>query len=152
MKKIIDKIEKSLNGTLIFLYFTILVVTFLQVLFRYVLNAPLIWSEELLRYVFIWATFIAAGVELGNGTHVRIDAVVSMFGTRLRKFLNMFAYILVAVFLIFVLVIGIDLVKEIFMTKSSALKIPFGLVYGALPVGSLIGIIFIIKAVFKKDK
>ncbi|MEJ2134846.1 MAG: TRAP transporter small permease subunit [Desulfofustis sp.] len=34
----------------------------LQVFFRYVMNAPLYWSEEIARYAFVWLVFIGAAI------------------------------------------------------------------------------------------
>ena len=41
-------------------YAVIVVVGFAQVVFRYVLESPLSWSEELVRYVFVWSVFLTA--------------------------------------------------------------------------------------------
>src|SRR5574341_1452640 len=42
----------------------------LQVVFRYVVNYTLPWSEELARYVFLWASLLGACVALGRGAHL----------------------------------------------------------------------------------
>ena len=38
-------------------------VTLAQVIFRYVLAAPLPWSEELARYCFVWIVFLGGAVD-----------------------------------------------------------------------------------------
>ena len=38
----------------------LLIVMSAQVLWRYVFNDPIYWSEELARYLFVWLTFLAA--------------------------------------------------------------------------------------------
>jgi TRAP-type C4-dicarboxylate transport system permease small subunit len=50
----------------------ILVTMVLQVTFRYVLNAPLVWTEELARILYIWACYLGAPVALRRGNHVTI--------------------------------------------------------------------------------
>ena len=42
-----------------------LVVVTLQVWYRFVLNDPLAWSEELARYLFVWSSFIGSAVGYG---------------------------------------------------------------------------------------
>lgn len=43
--------------------------------FRYVLNSPLTWSEELARYLMIWIGLVGASVTMRHGEHIRINAV-----------------------------------------------------------------------------
>jgi len=44
----------------------------LQVLFRYVLNASLAWSEELAKGLMVWSVFLIAPFGYRNGVHVAI--------------------------------------------------------------------------------
>ena len=39
-------------------------VTLSQVFWRYALNAPLIWSEEAARYLFVWVALVGAGLAM----------------------------------------------------------------------------------------
>ena len=55
----------------------LVVVVVASVLFRYVLLAPLSWSEEVGRYLMIWVGFLAASIAIQQGMHVGIDFVVS---------------------------------------------------------------------------
>ena len=42
----------------------VVVVTLLQIVLRYAFNAPLIWSEELARFLTVWMTFLGAAIIL----------------------------------------------------------------------------------------
>ena len=42
-----------------------------QVVFRYVLNKPLPWSEELARYMMVWIASVAAAEAYGVGQPCR---------------------------------------------------------------------------------
>ena len=43
-----------------------------QVFYRYVLEAPLPWTEELARYLFVWAAMLAAAVSVGRNDQFNI--------------------------------------------------------------------------------
>ena len=45
------------------------VVLFLQVIFRYVLELPLPWSEEAARYAMVWLGMFAAVITARKGLH-----------------------------------------------------------------------------------
>ena len=48
------------------------VVTCLQVIYRYVLNDALIWAEEICRYLLVWTSFLAAGLAFRTALHFQI--------------------------------------------------------------------------------
>ena len=50
----------------------IFVILILQIAFRYVLNAPLVWPEEAARYLYIWVCYLGAAVALRRGSHIVI--------------------------------------------------------------------------------
>ena len=47
-----------------------IVVNLAQVLWRYVLNDPLEWSEEVMRYTMAWVAFIAGSAAVFRGEHM----------------------------------------------------------------------------------
>src|SRR3954452_8399124 len=51
-------------------------VTFAQVITRYLLGDPLIWSEELARYLFVWVSMIGAALAIREGGHFGLDLLI----------------------------------------------------------------------------
>ena len=54
----------------------IVVIMGVQVFYRYILNNSLIWTEEVCRNLFIWATFLFAGPALRRGQMISIQALM----------------------------------------------------------------------------
>lgn len=54
----------------------VLVVMTCQVISRYLLNAPLAWSEEFARYSFVWISYIGCAYCVGVDGHTSITALV----------------------------------------------------------------------------
>src|SRR5215213_5279139 len=51
----------------------IVVITLASVWWRYVLNAPLAWPEQVSRILFVWISFVGAAVLYRERLHVAID-------------------------------------------------------------------------------
>jgi len=51
----------------------------LQVFFRYVVQAPLFWSEELARFLLIWSVFAGATFAFRHRTHMSIDLILRFY-------------------------------------------------------------------------
>jgi TRAP-type C4-dicarboxylate transport system permease small subunit len=58
MKKFFLVYDRFIENTLSFLYFTLIIVIFLNVVSRYIINLPFMWAEELGRYLFIWIVYL----------------------------------------------------------------------------------------------
>lgn len=62
IRNISNQLNKGAEYLIIGLIAAISVLIFTQVVFRYVFNYSLFWSEELGRYTLIWITFIGASI------------------------------------------------------------------------------------------
>ena len=64
MQILFSWMDRTINWVLALLMAAMVVVITAQVWYRFILNDPLSWSEELGRYLFVWISFLgaAAGV------------------------------------------------------------------------------------------
>ncbi len=58
---------------LVAMFIVLLALMLIQVLFRYFLELPLPWSEEMARYVFIIVTYLGASIAVANNGHIEIN-------------------------------------------------------------------------------
>lgn len=91
---------------LIVLMIGMLVFGFLQVFSRFILRAPIGWSEELLTYSFTWASFIGASMAIYTNSHFSVDLLTRKFSPKLAKAVSILMWILICVFSLFILVMG----------------------------------------------
>ena len=55
------------------LFFFMLMLIFAQVVSRFFVKYPLVWSEELIRYVFIVCTYLGSAIAIQQSSHIEID-------------------------------------------------------------------------------
>ncbi len=138
-------VDRLLGGAAIALLSTICVVLLLQVVMRYFFASPLAWSEELARYLFVWLTFLGAALAFRLRAHIAVDVVTELLNRRgsvlPARVLNGAIQGIVLIFLIAILLGGINLVQQTSGQVTPGLRIPMAWVYLAIPVGSLIMIL-----------
>jgi hypothetical protein len=69
-------IYRATASLVVLLMAAMIAVIGLQVFCRYVLNASLIWPEELARYAMVWVTCLASALAVRQAAHVGIDSVI----------------------------------------------------------------------------
>jgi TRAP-type C4-dicarboxylate transport system permease small subunit len=131
------RIEKAAGGLLLLL---LTATIFLQVVFRFLFDFPLAWSEELSRYSFIWLTMAVAPI------CVRLKANISTgtsqyFSRRNRLIIETVCCALTLVFAVVLLVWGSMLLEVVKLQRSPAIGLPMYWVYGAIPAGAALTII-----------
>lgn len=128
---IIRTVEYALAGFLCLM--TVLII--MQVFYRYALNDPLTWSEELARLCMIWLGFLGSAVALSRGTHIRIEGLDVFLPVGLRKTVERVVEFLGAMLLLVMVVESVKLVLNTRRQFMAALQIPVGYMYGAILVG-----------------
>lgn len=66
----------------------------MQVVLRFAFNQPYAWAEEVTRYLFVWTVFLGAIVGLVNGSHVRVDFLSQILGSRFERFSRRLGWLL----------------------------------------------------------
>jgi TRAP-type C4-dicarboxylate transport system permease small subunit len=113
----------------------------LQIVFRYVFNASLSWSEELALFLFTWVVLLAGSVGVREHMHVRLVLVRDLFPPCGRKCFDFVAESLTVAFGLLLVVKGADYI-EITAAQgmvSAAVRYPLQFLYLAAPLaGTLI--------------
>ena len=132
-------LESSL-GTLVEFPAAMLVVAEIVTLFagvvsRYVLQRPLIWSDELASILFLWLAMLGAVVAFRRSEHMRMTAVVASARPAVRAWLDVVATCAALAFLLLVVVPSYQYAYEESFITTPALQISNSWRAAALPVG-----------------
>ena len=127
---------KVLHGSGIVLFIGMCLLVLAQVVARKFFE-PLVWSEELARYVFIWVAFLGWVIAGHNKSHIRISLVTDCAGPRLKMALGLFADLAVVVFALIFVVKGWQLVRNNLDIETVTLFFDFWVVYLIIPVSAL---------------
>jgi TRAP-type C4-dicarboxylate transport system permease small subunit len=132
---VLNTVVKHMAG---FLLAAMTVVVFLQVLFRYVFDAPLDWSEELATFTFAWMALLGAGVGLKYNQHPSLDIFQSRFPPILQKIAQVLVNLAVMFMLIVLCIYGWKLTMVMRMQTMAALGYSVAFIYIILPISAII--------------
>lgn len=107
----IERIQLVICGTLMF---TIMVLTFCMVFWRYVLNNSIVWAEEVLRYLMIWAVLVGAGLTTRQDDHVCMDVLQTAFERwpKVRAIHYLITRIIVFLFMLYLIGPTLELIQK----------------------------------------
>ena len=136
MQAFMDKIGKVEYFLVAVMIAVMAIVNFLQVVFRYVIEGSLPWSEELLRFLFVWTTFLGAGIGVRKGAHLGLTIIVNNLPSKLKKFVVFINYLICIAFSAIIGMLGLSVVsmQAEFNVRSSAMVLPMYWISLAIPV------------------
>ena len=88
--RIVNAIEE---GLIAFLFAAMTLVTFSQVVSRYVFNAGAVWALELTTYLFAWMVLIGISYGVKVNAHLGVDAFVRLFNSRVQRIFALIAVV-----------------------------------------------------------
>lgn len=133
LKKILLNLDQILMAAAMAVVCILLMV---QVFFRYVLNSPLIWSEECARYTFVWIVMLGLGYNVRTGNNISVSLLTSHLPKTAQKVLDFVTDLVVAGVYICCLPPILQYLSMQSRIKSTAMRMPMGL----LAVSVLIGV------------
>jgi C4-dicarboxylate transporter DctQ subunit len=95
ISRIVNRLEE---GAMAFFLGVMVVITFSQVVARYVFNSGAVWALELTTYVFAWLVLIGVSYGVKVGAHLGVDAFVRIAPARYQRWLILLATLLCCVY------------------------------------------------------
>lgn len=149
------KFRLMLDKVLAVLVVTIMAVLVLDVLWqvasRYILKNPSSFTDELAGFLLIWVSLFGAAYATGQKAHLAIELLPQKLTPQNKKKLDVVINVLVALFSFLVFVLGG--LRLVYITLSldqlsSALQLPIGYVYLAIPLSGLLMTYYALSEIF----
>lgn len=157
--KILKLIDEHLEEWfLASIYVVMLFVATVQIIFRYVINKSLSWSQDTLIYLLIWSVFIGISLAIKKRKHIKVELAYSVLSEKAQLYLMVFSNI---IFIIFCAIISyfslMKVYKLIFINPqvSESTGLSMWMIQIAVPLGFLLSIYRLVvdtKILFKEVK
>jgi len=139
MKKYVD----GFNGMLLAVMFLI---TFWQIIARFIPGSATVWSEEVARFVFVWIVFLGAGTLMRDNDHIRISIITNRLGPVSGRILRIFSALLIIPFVVFMTWGAyINMLRQWNTFAPTVDWMRLGYVYLALLISGIVMIVYLIR-------
>ena len=136
IKLIDERLEEFLMVVLLFLMAVLMIV---QVVCRYCFHQSLTWSEELVRFLFIWAGFISISYCVKKGISIKITQFEALLPEKLADSIDIVRNAILLAFCLYMVPFSLRYLQQCIHNGSTspAMGIPMTLVQAAPLVGFL---------------
>ena len=134
--------EKAIDCLSVLLFSTLFLFGILQVFFRWVLNDPLVWSEEAIQLIYVWVCYLGWAIAERRDSHIRITVLLNALPERGRKWLQVFNHVVCIVFSVLMVFYGIRLVGIGAKRTAISFKLNYAVVYLMGPISNFLIILY----------
>lgn len=143
-----SKLLGTVINVLLFTFVGImLVITFFQILSRFVFRIPIVWSEEVIRMSFVWLIFLGSAMAIKENSHLSLDLLTTSLTPKARRWISIGIYLIILAISIVLFIAGGDYVRRSLGKLAVTMRIPANAVNLAIPVSSAVAILFTIERI-----
>lgn len=146
LSKITNSLAEKIALTLVII---LTVLTMTGVIYRYVLQMPLVWLYETTVVVFAWMVFIGASIAFKRREHIKLEFLVDSVPESAARFIKIIIELITIIFLIFVIKEGFQIVKDTSAQTYNTIDLSIAWFYASFPVSALFMIIHLFDAVLE---
>ncbi|MGB7306351.1 MAG: TRAP transporter small permease [Burkholderiaceae bacterium] len=153
MKKLFKQLDDNGERWLLLVFYSfVVVVVFVEVLRRFVLQYSSIWGEETARYMFIYLVWIGAAAAIKDRAHLRIDVIFDLVPKRVGAWIYLIGDVLTLAFACVALWLSLEsvLTSIRFEALTHGLRVNQAWFASAVPLGFLLILIRLIQSI-KRD-
>jgi C4-dicarboxylate transporter DctQ subunit len=117
-------LEHLEEGLITFLMAAMTLLTFTQVIARYIFNYSFVWALELNGVMFAWLIFVGMSYGVRVGAHIGVDAAIRLLRPRSARIVESIAAALCIAYALMVVVGGVQYVYKIYSVGIEMQDIP----------------------------
>jgi len=123
------------GGLIIFAMFIVCA----DVVFRYLLNRPIVWATEITEYTLLYIVFLGTAWVLKREAHVKMDLIVKYLPPGIQNRVDIATSILGAMVCFVITWVGADVTWSYFQRSIPSVQIlrtPLFIIFAIIPIGS----------------
>ena len=137
MTRWLARAEKAQDALAVALFALMFGVIVLQVVLRYVFNAPLVFTDELAAYLFVWVSFFGWTLASRKRIHIGIGVIAERLPAKLRRALHALWCGASVAFAVVLFVVGTMIVHRNGDVRMVSLDFAVWPVYLVVPIAAL---------------
>ena len=140
LTRVVHHLEEGFIALLLAL---MVLISFVQVINRYIFSTGFVWALELVTYLFAWLVLFGVSYGIKVGAHIGIDIVVRQFPAHLRRIVGLAAVLCCCAYCIIMLVGATEYVYKLYSIGIEAqdLPIPRWVPFVMLPIGLILALL-----------
>jgi TRAP-type C4-dicarboxylate transport system permease small subunit len=133
LSDLVHKVEKFI---VVILGLAMLISLSAGVLFRYVLDSPLTWSDETAIFSLVWLTFIGGSMGIKTQKSAAVSIFIDRFSGKIKNILFGIGLLAALIFVAYILYLSIIWLSSptILIQKSNSMQLPMIIPYMSVPV------------------
>jgi TRAP-type C4-dicarboxylate transport system permease small subunit len=136
LEKLARWAHRTVDWLAIGLFIVMCALVLAQVVARKFLD-PLVWSEELARYIFSWVCFLGWIIASRNNSHIAGDFFLNRMSVKARAYMHLLCECGTLFFGWLLLRYGLRLVSNNWDVDTVTLFFTYGVVYSMVPVAAV---------------
>ncbi len=153
MKKVLKRIWDHLEeGVTITLFIILMLDVSVQIISRVFFRSPLIFSEELARFLYIWIIFSGIGWVYKTRSNIALDLVVNYFSKKQKCIFDIVSNVVTIIAFAIMIYWGIQFVEFQWINPAPAMRFSMGIVYSIAPVSMAVAILRIVQLIIQDFK
>lgn len=125
---------------------------FAQVVLRYLFAVTPVWSEELGRYLLIWAVLAGSAVSVRGARHIRVEFLVELLPAGVRRAWYLLLDLVILALFLLLVATGIEAVGFNHSMRSLGLQVRLSYVMAGIPLFFGLAALFLIDELRRKAK
>jgi len=138
LRTILRWIDRATTVVAAALLCALIALTIATVVYRYGVNSPLTWANEVLESLFVWLTFLGAAVAMARNEHSGFTGLIARVPRVGRLALTALSTLAILAFLGICSWVGFGVLPRLSGQTTTSLGLSVAFNYAALPVGMLL--------------
>lgn len=122
----------------------------LQVVFRYVLNRPLVWAEEVSLLFFVWFVWLGGAGGMREERQIRVDLMETYAPPSVRRVLEPALTVLSLAFLGLVVYYGVKVTAFQMTAEYDVLPVSRAVQYAVAPIGGSLMALYLLRVLARQ--
>lgn len=142
LRKLMRILYRILSAMLVLLVLAMTVIMTMQIVMRATGMQSFKWSEEVLRYLYIWTVFLGVPAAIYTNDLTRFDLIQTKLSPRAGRLLETVIIIIMLIVLYFMCQGSLTLIRVQMRQTMTSLNLPMGIVYLSMPICAVCSAMF----------